>query len=236
MTASAPANAMSRVIPMPKVLWRQEQVCLAKPDETKVYALCAGTNLPQKSMISRLAPGAGNRAGWPQGGDLAMSLSTAVTGRWPLWLRPETRPTLGPAAVNSPLAGHRANGITFHVSAVFTAHAYHRNAALADNGRDAHRPRLATGAILALTGSPERRPPPSGPILSECDGQLRELVLQYEPSAKDIVVPVYRDFLGRARPRRQRSPRLPDRAAFDDFLAAVGPSDAGFRRSCRATP
>ena len=49
--------------------------------------------------------------------------------------------------------------------------------------------------ILALTGSPERKPVPSGPILSECDGHLRELVLQYEPAAKAIVAPVYHDFL-----------------------------------------
>jgi len=42
------------------------------------------------------------------------------------------------------------------------------------------------GAILALTDCPERRPVASGPILSECDGPLRELVLHYEPSAKEI--------------------------------------------------
>ena len=82
---------------------------------------------------------------------------------------------------------------------------------------------LAAGSILALTGSPERRPPPSGPILSECDGHLRELVLQYEPAAKDIVAPVYRDFLGALDRDVNVHLVCPDRAAFDDFLAAVGP-------------
>jgi hypothetical protein len=83
---------------------------------------------------------------------------------------------------------------------------------------------LATGtAILALTRSPERRPVPSGPILSECDGHLRELVLQYEPAAKEIVAPVYRDFLRAL--DRDVSVHLVclDRAAFDDFAVVVGP-------------
>jgi hypothetical protein len=82
---------------------------------------------------------------------------------------------------------------------------------------------LGGTAILALTGSPERRPVPSGPILSECDGHLRELVLQYEPAARAIVAPVYHDFL-RALDRDVNVHLVcPDRAAFDDFVAAVGP-------------
>jgi hypothetical protein len=86
---------------------------------------------------------------------------------------------------------------------------------------------LAGTAILALTGSPERKPVPSGPILPECDGHLREVVLQYEPAAKDIVAPVYRDFLRAL--DRDVSVHLvcPDRAAFDDFVAAVGPVPCG---------
>jgi hypothetical protein len=82
---------------------------------------------------------------------------------------------------------------------------------------------LVGTAILALTGSPERRSVPSGPILSECDGHLRELVLQYEPAARAIVAPVYHDFLRAL--DRDVSVHLvcPDRAAFDDFATAVGP-------------
>jgi hypothetical protein len=82
---------------------------------------------------------------------------------------------------------------------------------------------LAGTAILSLTGSPERTPLPSGPILSECDGHLRELVLQYEPAAKAIVAPVYHDFLCAL--DRDVSVHLvcPDHAAFEDFVTAVGP-------------
>jgi hypothetical protein len=90
---------------------------------------------------------------------------------------------------------------------------------------------LATGGtILSLTGSPERRPTPSGPILSECDGHLRELVLQYEPAAKAIVGPVYRDFLLALDQDVSVHLVCPDRAAFDDFVAAVGPVP------CRVAP
>jgi len=86
------------------------------------------------------------------------------------------------------------------------------------------------GAILGLTDSPERRPVASGPILSECDGHLRELVLQYEPSAKGIVAPVYREFLGALASDVGVHIVCPDRPAFDDFVAAVGPV------KCRVSP
>ena len=90
---------------------------------------------------------------------------------------------------------------------------------------------LAAGsAIVASTGSPERRTAPSGPILSECDGHLRELVLQYEPGARDIVTPVYRDFLRALGPDVRVHLACPDHAAFADFIAAVGPVP------CRVTP
>ena len=77
------------------------------------------------------------------------------------------------------------------------------------------------GAILALTGGPARGPIASGPILSECDGHLRELVLHYEPSAKQIVAPVYRDFLGRLDCDVRVHVVCPDRPAFADFVAML---------------
>jgi hypothetical protein len=86
------------------------------------------------------------------------------------------------------------------------------------------------GGILALTGGPGRGPRPSGPILSECDGHLRELVLHYEPSAKGIVAPVYRDFLGALDSDVGVRIVCPDRAAFDDFVTTVGPV------RCRVSP
>jgi hypothetical protein len=89
---------------------------------------------------------------------------------------------------------------------------------------------VVAGGILALTGGPERGPLPSGPILSECDGHLRELVLHFASSAKEIVAPVYRDFL-RALDRDVGVHIVcPDRPAFDVFLATVGPL------KCRVSP
>ena len=78
------------------------------------------------------------------------------------------------------------------------------------------------GTILALRGGPTRGPAASGPILSECDGHLHELVLHYEPSAKEIVAPVYRDFLGGLDSDVRVHVVCPDRTAFEDFVATVG--------------
>jgi len=81
---------------------------------------------------------------------------------------------------------------------------------------------VAGGAILTLTGGPRRGPLPSGPILSECDGHLHELVLHYEPTAKEIVAPIYRDFVGALEGDVGVHIVCPDRPAFDDFVATVG--------------
>lgn len=52
MTASAPVNKLSRAISIPLVLWRQEQIVSLQPNETRVYALAAKTNLPPMSLLS----------------------------------------------------------------------------------------------------------------------------------------------------------------------------------------
>ena len=81
---------------------------------------------------------------------------------------------------------------------------------------------LVGGAgILALTRSPQPTGTPCGPILSECDGHLRELVLHYEPTAKAIVAPIYRDFLRALDHEVTVHLVCPDRAAFDDFTATM---------------
>ena len=89
---------------------------------------------------------------------------------------------------------------------------------------------VAGGGILALTGSPERRPLPCGPILSECDGHLTELVLHYDPSAKETIAPIYRDFLGALGSDVGVHVVCPDGPAFDDFVGTVGPV------KCRLSP
>ncbi len=89
---------------------------------------------------------------------------------------------------------------------------------------------VGAGVFLALTGSADRKLPPSGPILSECDGHLRQLVLQYEPAANGMVGPVYRDFLGALDRDAQVWVVCADRGAFDYFTVAVG------NVRCRLTP
>lgn len=80
MTASVPADMTSRVIRIPLVLWRQEQIVSLKPDETKVYALCAGTNLPPKSIISVSLRDLEQNPARLRAGIVALSFSTAVDG------------------------------------------------------------------------------------------------------------------------------------------------------------
>ncbi|MGA2852851.1 MAG: hypothetical protein ABSE90_01770 [Verrucomicrobiota bacterium] len=83
---------------------------------------------------------------------------------------------------------------------------------------------LALGiAILSLANGGRRQPPPSGAILSECDGHFRSLVVQYEPSARDIVATPYRDFLGALEKDVTVFVVCPSRAAYAELVALVGP-------------
>jgi hypothetical protein len=85
-------------------------------------------------------------------------------------------------------------------------------------------------AILALIGSPQKRLVPSGAVLSESDGHLRRLVVQYEPSARDISGPVYHEFLGALDTDIAVYVLCPDKAAFADFTTVVGSV------KCKITP
>ncbi len=76
--------------------------------------------------------------------------------------------------------------------------------------------------ILALTSNTWQRRALSGPILSECDGHLRELVIQYEPSATGIVATAYHDFLGALETDVVVHAVCPNRAAFADLVSRVG--------------
>ena len=78
MTSAAPADAMSRVIRLPQVLWRQEQVISLQPNETKVYAVCANTNLPVNSVISVSIQGPEQKSARFPEGIVALSFSTGV--------------------------------------------------------------------------------------------------------------------------------------------------------------
>ena len=78
MTAASPADALSRVIRLPMVMWQQEQVVTLKPNETKVIALCASTNLPPNSVISVSLGEPNEKAALIRPGIEALSFSTVV--------------------------------------------------------------------------------------------------------------------------------------------------------------
>jgi len=82
-----------------------------------------------------------------------------------------------------------------------------------------------TGAavVLALAGYP--RPPDlqSGPILSECDGALRELVIHYTLDAAPVTGPIFREFLRQLGAGVDVHVVCPDRAAYDDLCGRTGP-------------
>jgi hypothetical protein len=100
MTASSPADRLSRVIRAPAILWRQEQLLTLNPNETKVLSLSAKTNLPAGSLIAvslreidpaQTLAGAGQRVIEPallrvpaiQPGIVVMNFSTDAPGTSP---------------------------------------------------------------------------------------------------------------------------------------------------------
>jgi N-dimethylarginine dimethylaminohydrolase len=89
---------------------------------------------------------------------------------------------------------------------------------------------LTASAILSLTGNTLKKRTESGPILSECDGRLRELVVHYEPSARPMVAAVYRDFLGALEADVTVHVVCPTAVAYEDFLSLAGTT------KCRLSP
>jgi hypothetical protein len=83
--------------------------------------------------------------------------------------------------------------------------------------------------LIAVDGA-GRRPTSSGPILSECDGEITELVIQYEPSAREIVGLAYRDFLGWLESDVTVYVVCPSANAFAELVASVG------RVKCKLLP
>ena len=76
--------------------------------------------------------------------------------------------------------------------------------------------------ILSMASTVPRKQPPTGPILSECDGALRELVIHYEPGAREMVTPVYREFLRALEPAITVHIVCPGRSAFDELVGGLG--------------
>ncbi len=82
---------------------------------------------------------------------------------------------------------------------------------------------LACGIAFLRLAEGNRPASAAGPILSECTGHFRELVIHYEPSAKDIVTTTYRDFLGALENDVTVRVVCPDAAAFAELHRIVGP-------------
>jgi hypothetical protein len=72
--------------------------------------------------------------------------------------------------------------------------------------------------------------PPGGPLLSECDGALRLLVIQYAAGADDAVMPTYRGFLRQLPAGVEVCVVSPSEDEYRALLEGVGPTE------CRLTP
>jgi len=84
MTASAPANALSRTIVMPWTLWQRQEWVSLGPRETKVLTLCASTNLPPNKVITVSLREAGEGAAPVLMGVTALTFSTVVSEAAPV--------------------------------------------------------------------------------------------------------------------------------------------------------
>ena len=83
----------------------------------------------------------------------------------------------------------------------------------------------AAAGVLSLVGTGPTPPPvnPHGPILADCGGPIRELVIQYTTDSAEIVLPVYREFLSKLPREVTVHVVCPDRAAFVDLQTRLGP-------------
>ncbi len=81
---------------------------------------------------------------------------------------------------------------------------------------------LAALCLLNLAGGGERKVPPRGPALSECSGHLRELVIHYEPSAREMVLPVYRQFISALESDITVHVVCPHQFAFEELRKSLG--------------
>ena len=90
---------------------------------------------------------------------------------------------------------------------------------------------LGVFAAVALLGLGRHgEAPPNGALLSDCDGALREIVVQYVPEADAIVKTAYAEFLRQLDRSVTVHVVCPDAAAFDRFRKAAG------RVRCRLCP
>ena len=72
--------------------------------------------------------------------------------------------------------------------------------------------------------------PQHGPVLSDCDGAIEELVIQYVPEASGIVETAYRQFLSKLPGDITVNVICPNQPSFKDFQQRIGST------SCRIEP
>src|SRR3989442_252451 len=72
----------------------------------------------------------------------------------------------------------------------------------------------AAALVLSRVGGRQNPIAPTGPMISECDGAIREIVIQYVHGAESVL-PVYQDFFPQLSPETIVNVACPDRAAFD---------------------
>jgi hypothetical protein len=90
---------------------------------------------------------------------------------------------------------------------------------------------LGLVAAAAFVAVERPSPDPShGPVLSDCDGAMTELVIQYVSEAADVAAVPYRQFLGALPDDVTVHVVCPDGDAFDDLRRRVGSTD------CRLDP
>jgi hypothetical protein len=83
---------------------------------------------------------------------------------------------------------------------------------------------IASAAVLAVYngqrgGTVEVQ---NGPLLSDCHGTIRLLVIQYVAAAAEIAAPAYADFLGKLPPDVTVHVVCPGRKDFDDLIGRLG--------------
>lgn len=86
---------------------------------------------------------------------------------------------------------------------------------------------LAGAVLLLAPGRATGHRP--GPILSECDGPLRELVIHYSRDGAELVAPTYRDLLRQLPAEVTVHVVCPAIGDFDDLVGRIGPAACALR-------
>jgi hypothetical protein len=88
---------------------------------------------------------------------------------------------------------------------------------------------VVSAAVLSLHDGGRGRGPAAGPLISECDGSLRRLVVQYAAGADDAVMPTYRSFFRQLPAGVEVCVVSPTEDEFRALLSGVGPTECRLR-------